>query len=462
MNASSRPLPTKLAAAFLTAGVISTGALVAPHTAPLPAVSVDVANASVVTDTLHRLGDVVAGAAYGYRVIQEAGASLPFDVTAALTIAAQNPTLAPSLLSWLVNRYANPSVDYQTWTYPMGLKVGGIGVVVNALSHLLGPAGADLGLITNSVNAIADAINGVLSGVLPDSTAGINATDAFWTTDVGKSIKAANLAVTAPVLAIYHTVHYLGYLPAHLEATFESALRDPSELPGLVSTLIVGLMASHGLVGHLIDTFTDPVAALPGPIGALGEAVSESLKNTIDTLLSGLPPLVLPTPFIREASEMGRVAKTTVADTTAERQVTSIPDPTVTLDNVVTLNTPEPVDNPVASSSEDSQLPNAGGTTTGLVKTNDSGPLTNVVRDSVKVKPGDTFAGAGGTVTGSDPEPGTVTTGAGTVTTGTDSAPGGTTAPSDPQQSPAGAGAGTGNSTAGGAGNTGESSESAA
>ena len=453
MIASSRPLPTKLAAAFLAAGVISTGALVAPHHAPMPAVSADVVNASVVTDTLHRLGDVVAGAANGYRIIQEAGASLPFDVTAALTIAAQNPTLAPSLLSWLVNRYVNPSENYQTWTYPMGVKVGSIGVIVNALSHLLGPAGAGLGLITNSANAIADAINGVLGGVLPDSTAGINATDAFWTTDLGRTIKAANLAVTAPVVAMYDTARYLGYLPAHLEATFESALRDPSELPGLVSTLIYGLVSSHGLVGHLINTLIAPVVALPGPMGVLAEAVSDSLKNTIDTLLSGLPPRISPTPFPSAASTANRVT-----DTTAERQVTSIPDPTVTLDNVVTLNTPETVDKPVPSSSEDAQLPNAGGTTSGFVKANDSGPQLNVVRDSVKVTPGDTFAGAG-TVTGSDPEPGTDTTGTDTVT---EPAPGGTTAPSDPQQGPGDAGAGTGSSTVSGAGNTGEPSEGAA
>lgn len=441
--------------------MISTGALVAPHHAPLPAVTADVANASVVTDTLQRLGDVVVGAANGYRIIQEAGASLPFDVTAALTIATRNPTLAPSLLSWLVNRYANPSESYQTWTYPQGVKVGSIGVIVNALSHLLGPAGAGLGLITNSANTIADAINGLLGSVLPDSTAGINATDAFWTTDVGKTIRAANLAVTAPVVAMYHTARYLGYLPAHLEASFESALQDPSEVPGLISTLIVELMGSHGLVGHLIDDFTDPVAALPGPIGVLAQTVSDSLKNTIATLLSGLPPLILPTPFPSAAPNVNKIA-----DTTAQRQVTSLPDPTVALDNAVTLNAPEPVDNSAAPSGEDSQLSNAGGATTGVVKTDDSGPQLNVVRDSVKVAPGDTFAGTG-TATKSDPEPGkagTVTAGSSTGTTGTDPAPGATTAPSDTQSGPADAGAstGTGNSTAGGAGTAGDSSESAA
>src|SRR5690242_6792060 len=118
MDATIRPLPSKLAAAFLAAGVISTGALVAPDKAALPAISADVANASVITDALYRLGDVVVGGAYGYAITQDAGSSLPFDVATAFAIAAQNPSLAPSLLSWLVNRYVNPSDDYGFFTYP--------------------------------------------------------------------------------------------------------------------------------------------------------------------------------------------------------------------------------------------------------------------------------------------------------------------------------------------------------
>lgn len=460
MNATVRPLPTKLAAAFLAAGVISTGALIAPDKAPLPVVSADVANASVITDALYRLGDVVNGAAYGYAITQDAGSSLPFDVATAFAIAAQNPTLAPSLLSWLVNRYANPSYDYGYpsegtgyFTYPTYFRNYSLEVIAGALPFPLGPAGADPGLINNAANAIGQAVGGFLGGVLPNPAGGLAATDAFWATDIGKTVVAANLAVTAPVWALYSTAFYLGYLPADLEATFESAIRNPTEIPGLLSNLAYDLLSSDGLVGFLIDDFSAPLRALPGPIGVLAENLVASLNAGIDNLLSVLPAPIEPTPFPSATSNVNRVA-----DTSTERQVTSIPDSSVTLDNVVTLNAPEPVDNPVAPSSEDSPLPNAGGTTTGLVKSNDSGPQLNVVRDSVKVTPGDTFAGAG-TVTGSDPEPGTDTTGTGTDTTGTDTTPVGTTAPSDPQQGPEGAGAGTGNSTAG---NAGDPSEGAA
>ena len=457
MNAITRPLPTKLAAAFLAAGVISTGALVAPDRAPLPVVSVDVANASVITDALYRLGDVVNGAAYGYAITQDAGSSLPFDVATAFAIAAQNPTLAPSLLSWLVNRYANPSYDYgypsaETgyFTYPTYFREYSLELIAGALPFPLGPAGADPGLINGAANAIGQAVGGFLGGVLPNPAGGIAATDAFWETDIGKTVVAANLALTAPVWAFYSTAFYLGYLPADLEATFESAIQNPTEIPGLLSNLVYDLVASDGLVGFLIEDLSAPLRALPGPIGVLAQNVVASLKAGIDNLLSVLPAPIEPTPFPSAASNVNRVA-----DTTADRQVTSIPDPSVTMDDVVTLKVSEPVDDPVAPAGDVSPLPTAGVTTTGLVKTNDSGPQLNVVRDSVKVTPGDTFAGAG-TVTGSDPEPGTVTTGTDTITV-TDPAPVGTPAPSNPQQGPEDAGAGSGNSTAGNAGSPSES-----
>ncbi|OPX07773.1 hypothetical protein B1790_22085 [Mycobacterium sp. AT1] len=420
-------MPTKLAAAFLAAGVISTGALIAPDKAPLPVVSADVANASVITDALYRLGDAVVGGAYGYAITQDAGSSLSFDVATAFTIAAQNPSLAPSLLSWLVNRYSNPSYGYGYFTYPSDFREYSLDVIAGALPFPLGPAGADPGVIINAANAIAEAVGGFLGGVLPNPAAGLAATDAFWATDAGKTVVAANLAVTAPVWALYSTAYYLGYLPADLEATIESAIQNPTEIPGLLSNLVYGLVSSDGLVGDLIANLSAPMRALPGPVGVLAQNVVASVNAGIDNLLSVLPAPIEPTPFPSASSNVNRVV-----DTSAERKVSSLPDSSVTLDNVVTLNTPESVDNPVAPSSEDSQLPNAGGTTTGLVKTNDSGPQLNVVRDSVKVKPGDTFAGAG-TVTGADPE-------AETVTTDTD--PDTTTTPSDPQGS-ADVGAGT-------------------
>jgi len=442
VNASVRPLPTKLAAAFLAAGVISTGALIAPDRAPLPAVSADVANASVITDALYRFGDVVAGGAYGYAITQDAGSSLPFDIGTAFAIAAQNPSLAPSLFSWLVNRYANPADSYPYWTYPWSLKVDSVEVIAGALPFPLGPGGPSDGVIIDAANAIANAINAFLGGVLPDPTAGVDATDAFWATDLGKTVVAANLAVTAPVWALYNTAYYLGYLPADLEATFESAIQNPAEIPGLLSNLVYGLVSSNGLVGDLIDTFSAPLRALPGPVGVLANNVVDSLNAGIDNLLSVLPAPITPTPLPSSAMSVNTVAD----DTTADQRVTSLPDPSVSLDTAVSLRVAEPVVDPVTPPSGGATEPDAAdGATTGLVKSNDSGPLTNVVRDSIKVEPGDTFADSGsgtttGTGTASEVE-------SGTVATTTDPDPG-TTTPSD-EQSAADAGAGAGTSNAG-------------
>lgn len=463
MNATIRPLPTKLAAAFLAAGVISTGALIAPDKAPLPVISADVANASVITDALYRLGDVVAGAAWGYAITSDGGSSLPFNMATALAVAAQNPTLAPSLTSWLVNLYANPADSYPYWTYPWSVKVDSIEVIAGALPFPLGPGGLNQGVIIDGANAIANAINGFLGGVLPDPTAGADATDAFLATDLGRLVVAANLTVTAPVWALYNTAYYLGYLPADLEATFESAIQNPAEIPGLLSNLIYGLVSSTGLVGDLINTFASPLIALPGPIGVFADNAAESLKAGIDNLLSVLPTPISPTPLPSSAISVNRFADDTA---TADQRVASLPDSTVSLDGAVTLSLADPIGTSDSSPGGGASEPDiSAGTTTGLVNGNDPGPQLNVVRDSLRVTPGDTFAGAG-TVTGSDPEAGTVTgtltAGTGTLTAGTDSAPGETAAPSDPQQSSGAAGEGTGNGTAGGAGNVGNSSEGAA
>lgn len=456
MITSVRPLPTKLAAAFVAAGVMSTGALIATDGAPLPVISADVANASVITDALYRLGDVVAGGAYGYAIISDAGSSLTFDVTTAFTIAAQNPTLAPSLLSWLVNRYANPADSYPYWTYPWALKVDSVEVVAGALPFPLGPGDASQGAIIDAANAIANVINGFLGGVLPDPTAGVDATDAFWASDVGKTIVAANLTVTAPVWALYNTAYYLGYLPADLEATFESALQNPSEIPGLLSNLVYGLVSSDGLVGDLIKTLSAPMRALPGPVGVLTTNLVDSVNAGIDNLLSVLPAPITPTPL---PSATVNANVNGVADTTAAQRVASLPEPSVSLDNAVTLSAPEPsasepVDNSAVSpSSSPSALETTGGATTSLVKSNDSGPLTNVVRDSIKVEPGDTFAGVTtGTGTGTGTETESVTKVEGTVS-GTTA--GTTAASSNPSSDPSDAGAGANGSAASGAGGAG-------
>src|SRR5882757_4081221 len=280
MNDTFARPQTKFAAALLAAGVVSAASIVGvPENRDLPTIKIDVANASVITDWLWNFGDAVNGVAIGVALVPYTAFNLPFDVTAAIAAAAQNPSLSPNVLSWLVQRYVNPSDAYGHYTYPSNFKDG----VIDALAGLL-PYPLGLNVI-NAVNQIADAINGVLSG-LPDSGPGATATNAFLNSDIGRTVYAANAAVTAPVWMLYDTATYLGYLPGDLEATVESAIRNPSQIPGLVSNLVYGLASSYGLLGNLLNDVSRPFTTLPGPIGELANNVVTAIYNGINGVLS--------------------------------------------------------------------------------------------------------------------------------------------------------------------------------
>lgn len=293
MNATSVRPQTKLAAALVAAGVFSAASIVGvPENRSLPVINIDVANASVITDALYRLGDAVNAAASGAALTGDAVGSFPFDGLSAAVIATQYPSLAPNLLSWLVQRYTNPSSLYPNYAYPYEINYYSIEPLAGMLPSEIGSS------IIGAVNQIADAINGILSG-LPNPNAGEFATGQFWATDIGRTVVAANSAVTAPVWMLYETAYYLGYLPAVLEETFESALRDPSEIPGLLSNLVYGLLSpgADGLLGNVLYYATRPLTTLPGPIGELATNVVTAVSNGIDGLLSLLPPPISPTPF---------------------------------------------------------------------------------------------------------------------------------------------------------------------
>ena len=124
MNASSVRPQTKFAAALVAAGVVSAASLVAvPENRSLPVLNIDVAKASVITDALWGLGNAVNAVAVGLAIASDASSSLPFDVSTAIALAAQNPSIGPNLLSWLIQRYTNPSENYPPYTYPWDIKV---------------------------------------------------------------------------------------------------------------------------------------------------------------------------------------------------------------------------------------------------------------------------------------------------------------------------------------------------
>src|SRR5882762_5963919 len=153
---------TKFAAALLAAGVVSAASIVGvPEIRDLPTITADVANASVITDWLRNFGDAVQGVASGVALPFEGAIALPFDAAAAIAAAAQNPSLSPNVLSWLIQRYVNPSDGSGQFTYPSGIKFYSIERLAGLLPYPLG-----LNVI-DAVNQIADAIGGALSG-LPD------------------------------------------------------------------------------------------------------------------------------------------------------------------------------------------------------------------------------------------------------------------------------------------------------
>ncbi len=146
MNASSVRPRRRSAAALVAAGVVSAASIIGvPENRSLPVLNIDVANASVVTDALYGLGDAVNAVASGVALGQDAASSLPFDAFTAITIAAQNPSLGPNLLSWLVQRYANPAGAYPYYAYPYEIKIFSIEPLAALLPFPLGPNATDNG-----------------------------------------------------------------------------------------------------------------------------------------------------------------------------------------------------------------------------------------------------------------------------------------------------------------------------
>ena len=241
MTASVRLMPTKLAAAALAAGVVATGVSIGAAERAVPTIEANVVPTSLITDALAGAGWVVDGLAGSVAIPIEALVSLPFDALTAIAISVQRPDYAPSVLSWLVNRYANPAESYPHYTFPWDFKANAIGNIAFGLPYPLGPSATQLGLINSIADGIANVIGAALGG-LPDPTTGVDATDAFWATTPGRIITSLNNVPLAPVWAAWDVVDYVGFLPYNVAATIEAAIKTPQEIPGLLSNLVYGLL----------------------------------------------------------------------------------------------------------------------------------------------------------------------------------------------------------------------------
>jgi hypothetical protein len=296
--------PTKLVAALMTAGVVSAASVAnLPQSHGLPAISMDVANASAVTDALYGLGDGVGFLTSMVGIHVDATISLPFEASLALLAAAQHPALAPNVLSYLVQRFVNPAVGPPIAAYPWETEQA-FAVLATLFPYPLGPSAPEPGLINEARLAFADVFNSVL-GQLPDPLPGFDAVQGVTDdTVLGGTIVAGQLAARAPLYMAWNIANYLGYLPANLEATVESAFQTPDQIPGLASNLGYGLLspdAKVGLLGQLLDNAVNPATWLPAPIGRstnpnVGAAneIRTAINDTTNALLSVLPTPVKP------------------------------------------------------------------------------------------------------------------------------------------------------------------------
>ncbi|TLH50903.1 hypothetical protein [Mycolicibacterium aubagnense] len=289
-------MPTRLAAAALTAGVVVAGSAIGTTERVQPIIEAKVVNTSLITDFFGSVGWFVQGAASSVAIPIDTVVSLPFDALTAIAVAVQNPGSVPSVLSWLVNRYANPAESYPYYTFPWDFKTNALGDIALAFPYPLGPSGAQPGLINSVVDGIANAIGSALSG-LPDPAAGAAGADAFWATTAGRILTSVNNLPMAPVWALWDVADYAGFLPYNVVATIESAIKSPQAIPGLISNLIYGLLGSDaqgGLAGYLIHDLSYPLTTLPGPVGQFATNVVANLQQGLDNLLANLPAPVPP------------------------------------------------------------------------------------------------------------------------------------------------------------------------
>ncbi|MCV7420575.1 hypothetical protein H7K45_08485 [Mycobacterium yunnanensis] len=296
--------PTRLAAALLAAGVMSAAATVAfPEPQRLPAVTVDVADAAAITDAFVSLGKSVQVLTSLVGIHVDATISVPFEATLAVMAAQQHPELTPNVLSYLVQRFVNPSVGPPVTSYPWETEQTAA-LVASLLPYPLGPSSTDPGLVNEARLAFAAAFDSVL-GRLPDLMPGYDAVrSAMNDSGLGGTVVAGQLAARAPLYMAWSAVNYVGNLPANVAASVESAIVAPQQIPGLMSNLVYGLLspdANVGLIGQLLDDAVDPFTWLPAPIGSspaaptgLANQVRVAIVGMLNAVLSLLPAPVTP------------------------------------------------------------------------------------------------------------------------------------------------------------------------
>ncbi|KAA0110782.1 hypothetical protein [Mycolicibacterium sp. P1-5] len=315
MSIAARP-HTKLAAALMTAGVIAAAPAavgVTPETT-LALSNIAVRNTSVVTDVLYNFGDVVNAVTNAAVIATDAvvglnfytddsdfGQGVPWNPVFAALAAAQNPAAIGSVLSYIAQLYLNPSYNNPNYTYAWFAN----DYVLQQLADLL-PAPLST-TVSGAINGLADGINDAFAN-LPDPAAAVNSLAAMYSTVPGRLVYAVQSTLGLPVFLAADVAYWAAYVPGDLEATAESAIQNPTQIPGLLSNLVYNVFDPNlgsGLLGNLARDIAKPFFYLPSPIGESAPGVQDGLAwnlyngfvTAVDGLLSNLPAPITPTPF---------------------------------------------------------------------------------------------------------------------------------------------------------------------
>lgn len=289
---------TKISAVLLAAGVVvATPSIVSsPHQVPPVLSSVAVRPASVITNTLDSLGDLADVGIEAVVLPVDALTLLPLYTIAAAAEALQKPSLIPTLLSGLVQMYTNPGVA----GYPEEFISSVFGGLANLFPYPLGPksVGTATGLLWSDLTGTEITIGKLFSG-LADPTAGDQAMGNFISKTVpGELLAAISLLIPSVAGVAAESLSWLGHLPGLLEATAESAIRNPAQIPGLLSNLVHSALGSTGLLAGVAYELAAPLTSLPAPVGTWVSNVVKGFISGVTTILNKLFPVpVTPKPF---------------------------------------------------------------------------------------------------------------------------------------------------------------------
>lgn len=277
---------------YVTTGVAIVGAsvlVVAPLHPPLPDVQIPaysttaVAPAALVSDLLADFNTATVAGGNAAQILINTAAGLPLGLSLAAQAIIDDPSVTPDVLNFLINSFLSPvpspfipggSVFLQFGTEVIGPLVS---LLPPQLQVLVGGALADIGA------AIAEGLS-YLPGDLATGALAIGGAAASLPAPIlnlGLDIATIGGALGASIGGSLATgpgiAGFIGAAPAGLLAILESAIDDPSDIPGLLSFVAYSLVSPVSPAFPLpnISLFTTAVGpiivalaqVLPPPLG---------------------------------------------------------------------------------------------------------------------------------------------------------------------------------------------------